>query len=366
MFEFGLLSWFHFYVAICTAATVVFFGHTKCSSRTLGFLVAGCAALLVPLAPQVLGGTGFLSGSFSILDQILEVQSPYTLFTTMFGPVATASFYSWLLIAAPVLAAFFAYRAFRETTGQRLYFAVAAAFGLLLLLSQFRLHYFGSFALITGPLLLVDALRARFQWHRGVVFTGAAAALTLAFQPALRERLFLPYAPGSAPDYASVLPLYLELARFCDVEPGVVLAHSDDGSAVLFHTECSVIANNFILRPADAAHIEEVVRLFRLTPDEIRRQRRDVRYVLMRARDFYVPVSDGLLLDPDSATAQQLLTDRAPPEGFELLKTVLLEVDSSGNTAIFARLYRVEPLGGDSAEQAPSVSQLTGSTETPR
>ncbi len=371
MFEFGLLSWFHFYVAACTAATVLFFAHTTFSPRQLALFGAGCAALLAPLASQALSGAGFLSGSFSILGDITEAQSVYTLFTSMFGPSATASFYSWLVLAAPVLAAFFAYRVLRETVPERLYFTLAATFGLLLLLSQFRLHYFGWFALVTGPLLAIDALRARFRWHRGAVVAAAAAALTLAFQPALRERLFLPYAPGSDPDYASVLPLYLELGRFCAAEPGVVLAHTDNGSAVLFHTECRVIANNFILRPADAAHIEDVSRLLRLTPDEIRKQRPDVKYVLLRARDYMVLFGDNRAgLDLENPVAQQLLTDRTPPEGFELLKTVLLEVNASGKTAVFARLYRIHPLetSEDNALPNPAgdspVSQLTGSAGT--
>ena len=99
-----------------------------------------------------------------------------------------------------------------------------------------------------------------------------------------------------------------------------MLAHSDDGSGVLFHTECGVIANNFILRPQDEAHILEIHRLLQSTPEEIRRQRPDVRYVLLRARDFFVPVGNTLQLDPQNAVAQQLLTDQAPPEGFELIR----------------------------------------------
>jgi hypothetical protein len=371
MFEFGLLSWFHLYVAVCTAATVLFLGHLRRSPRQLASLGAMCLALLIPLLPQVLSGAGFLSGSFSILSIILEVQSPYTLFTTSYGPTGTASFYSWLLLAAPFLAAFFVYRVLRETVAERLYFALAAAFGLLLLLSQFRLHYFGWFALVTGPLLAIEALRARFHWHRGAVFTAAAAALTLAFQPSLRDRLFLPFPPGSDPTYASVLPLYLELGRFCAMDPGVVLAHNDNGSGILFHSECSVIVNNFILRAADATHIEEMYRLFGLTPDEIRTQRPDVKYMLVRANDFMVPLGDNRAgLNPENAVAQQLLTNRAPPAGFDLLKTVLLEIDSSGNTAVFARLYKITPLE-TSGENAPSsaaggtpVSHLTGSTES--
>ena len=47
-----------------------------------------------------------------------------------------------------------------------------------------------------------------------------------------------------------------------------MLTSTDDGNAVLFHSDCSVIANNFILRPEDARHIEEVSRLMRLSPAE--------------------------------------------------------------------------------------------------
>ena len=351
MFEFGLLSWFHFYVAVCTATTVLFFAHVRYTPRRLALLGALCVALIVPLVPQVLRGAGFLTGSLSILGLIIEAQSPYALYTTTFGPAATLSYYSWLLFAAPLLAAFFAYRAMRETVAQRLYFSLAATFGLLLLLTQFRLHYFGWFALVTGPLLVIDALRARFRWHRGITFVTSFAAVALAFQPALRQRLFSFNPPGSAPDYASVLPLYLELMPFCAQDPGVVLASSDDGSAVLFHTECSVIANNFILTPADEEHINEVWRLFRLAPEEIVKQRPDVKYVLLRARDFLELVEDRVELSTHNAVAQELLTNKAPPPGFELMKTVMLKTGPGDNdVAIFARLYRVS-----SAEAAAPV-----------
>jgi hypothetical protein len=356
MFEFGLLSWFHFYVAVCTAVTVLFFAQTRRTARGLVLLGALCAALAAPLARQILGGAGFLTGSFSILDQIIEAQSPYKLFTTTFGPRNTLSFYTWLLPAAPLVAVFFAYRITRETAAERLYFALAAVFGLLLLLTQFRLHYFGWFALLMGPLLAVDALRARFRWHGGLTFAATFAAVTLAFQPALRERLFVFNVPGSAPDYASVLPLYLELAPFCAQDPGVVLASSDDGSALLFHTECSVIANNFILTRADEQHINEVARLFQLPPEEIVRQRPDIKYVLLRTRDFLDVVDNGVALSESNEVAQQLLTDKPRPASFELIKTVMLQVGpGESDAAIFARLYRVRSPGA----AVPVVSSAT-------
>jgi hypothetical protein len=357
MFEFGLLSWFHFYVAACTAVTVLFFARTRYTPRGLALLCAMCAALIAPLARQLLSGAGFLTASFSILGDIVEAQSPYR-FAKMYGPEIVLAYYSWLLLAAPLVAVFFAYRSIRETAPERLYFALAAVFGLLLLLTQFRLHYFGWFALVTGPLLAMDAVRARFRWHGGITFAATFAALTLAFQPALHGRLFVFNAPGSAPDYAGTLPLYLELAGFCAEEPGTVLASSDDGSAVLFHTECSVIASNFILTPSDEQHIKEIWRLFQLPPEEIVRQRPDIKYVLVRAKDFLSFVEGGVQLSRDNAVAQQLLTDNAPPPGFELLKTVMLQFGPADtDAAISSRLYRIR-----SPEAALPVSSTSSAT----
>jgi hypothetical protein len=343
MFEFGLLSWFHFYVAICTSAAAGFMAWLPFSRRNLILLGALCLVLALPLGAQVVAGAGWLSGSFSILDQIVEARSPYTLFTERLGPAETLRYYSWLLLAAPPLLAFYAYRAVREREPVRLYYAIAAVFGLALLLEQFRLHYFGFFALVTGGLLMLDDLRARLQWHRGAIFAAAFALVVLAYQPALRERLFIFHAPGSDPEYGYILALYAELEKQCAADPGVVLAKTDDGNGVLFHSDCSIIANNFILRPEDARHIDEVGRLMQLSPAEIRQQRPDVKYLLVRVRDYIETKDAAVVLDADSPIAMQLLTRAAPPPGFELLATVNWRMDDKGTTAIFARLYKISP-----------------------
>ncbi len=346
MFEFGLLSWFHVYIAVCTAGTTLFLSRIHFTKKHLLALCALCTALLVPLASQAMAGAGFLSGSFSILGLITEAQSPYTLYTVVFGSAATLGYYSYLLFVAPAVAAYFAYRVFSERAPHRLYFAIAAAFGVTMLLTQFRLHYFGYFALVTGPLLAIDALRTRFRWHAGATFAAAFAAIALAFQPALRERLFVVNPLGSAQDYQNVLPLYLRLASLCEAEPGLVLASSDDGSGVLFHTECSVISNNFILRPSDETHLNELWRLMHSSPEEIVQQRPDIKYVLLRARDFLSTFEGGVELSKESPIAQQLLTNREPPANFELMHTVWLEVGPGENdVAILARLFRVTPPG---------------------
>lgn len=341
MFELGLHSWFHLYVATCTALAMAFMAWRAPSRRTAAELVGICALLAAPLSAQILRGVGFLSGTFSVLDQILEVRSPYRMFTETVGPTGTAGYYSWMILLAPILLALFAYRAVRERRPERVYFAVVATLGLALLLNQLRLHYFGYFALMAGALLVVDELRARFAWHRGLVFVATFASLTVAFQPALRERLFVVYAPSSDPNYAAAFSLFLDLRKLCAQNPGTVLADNNDGNAILFHTDCAVIANNFILSGEDKAHIDEVGSLLRGTPEEIREQRPDTKYLLLRASNFTIEHEGAFYLVADSPIAKQFFIDASPPPGFALVSTIHRTFQDGEPAVIYARLFRV-------------------------
>jgi hypothetical protein len=346
MFEFGLLSWFHVYVAVCTATAVAFMARRSFSRLNVGFFLLLCAALAAPLGAQLVSGAGFLSGKFSILEHIVEVQSPYRLFTEIFGARETLSFYSSLLFVAPALLAFYAYKSLVSRQPQQLYFAVFVVFGLALLLDQFRFHYFGFFALIAGTLLIVDTLRERFRWHRGAIFTGTLAAIFVAYQPALRDRLFVVYAPGADSEYASAMSIFLRLRDVCANTPGTVLASPDDGSAILFHSECSVIANNFILRPEDEQHIGEVKRLMLLSPARLREERPDVKYIFVRVRDFSVLEGDVAYIVENNEIAKALLVDPLPPEGYTLIATVRRRIGADGVAGVYARLYGISPLAG--------------------
>jgi hypothetical protein len=344
LFEFGLLSWFHFYTATCSAAALAFMAWRPFTQANLAWLLALSAALMVPLMAQLIGGTAFLTGTFSILDRIVEAQSPYSLFTDVWGPVETASHYSWLLLLAPPLLVYYGSRVYREDRPERLYYAVVVVFGLALLLAQFRLQYFGFIAIVTGSLLLIDRFSAQRRWHRGLTFVLTFAAIAFAYQPALRDRLFIVYAPAADTEYASAFPIFLDLRQLCAQDPGVVLASADDGSAILFHSECSVIANNFILREPDKLHIDEIARLMRLPPAEIRAQRPDIKYVFVRRRDFSVIEDDNVAwMSAENPIAKQLFIDETPPPGYTLIKTIRRRIGEDGVAGTYARLYKVAP-----------------------
>lgn len=338
IFEFGLLSWFHFLAAFSTAVAVAFMAWQKASIRS--FLTLGLLALLLaaPMVAQLVQGSSFLSGEFSILGHISEAHSPYVLATEVYGLYQTISYYSWLLVLAPVFAVVLVACVFRAREPVTLYYAVTSAFGLILLLLQFRFHYFGSFAMFTAALWAIDRARERYGWHPGLVLVVALAGMAVAYQPPLKSRLFVIYAPGADPMYNNVRPLYTHLTKLCEADPGVALVTNDDGNAVLFHTDCSVIANNFILRPEDDAKIREVAALMRATPQEIREHRPDIKYLLLRVETF--ERRRGETEDRRSPLADQLLTLEDPPEGFETIESVFIERDGKIE-GVYARLFRI-------------------------
>ncbi len=342
IFEFALLSWFHFYVAICTSLALLFMAWRPYTLNNFLGLVLLSVILIVPIAAQALRGAAFFLKDISVLDGIVEARSPYRLFVDTFGPTKTLSHYSWLLLLAPILLIYYLWRLLRESEPRYVYYAVVVVFGLALMLTQFRFHYFGLFAMITAGLVVVERLSQRFNWHRGAVIVGVMAVLALAYQPPLKERLFLPYALGGDPNYQNAREAFLDLDRLCEREPGVVLANHDDGNFILFHSDCSVIANNFILRAADEKKIDELNRLMRSPIERIREDRTDIKYVLLRANDFSTTVDGVQQIVAANSLARHLLIDAQSPPGFELVRDILLPQES-GKDEIYARLYRVLP-----------------------
>jgi len=272
------------------------------------------------------------------------VHSPFRMFTDTFGPRQTASFYSWMIVVAPFLLCLFVWRSLRETSPRALYFMVWGVFGLALLLLQYRLHYFGLFALFAGGCLFLQEVAERYELKPGIAVVVALATMLVAFQPALRERLFIFYAPAADEAYADARALFEMLEPLCAADPGLVLASADDGNAILFHTECSVISNNFIMRPEDEIAIDRIFALMGGEPQDILENEPEIKYVLLRTRDFALPdQGDGLItVDRRSAIAAALLGEHAPPPGFETIHSVYRGRDPGGPVSLFARLLKVD------------------------
>ncbi len=359
MFEFALLSWFHVYIALCTSVVLVIMASTQRGLKSFATLAAVSLALAVPILLQALRGASFVSGEMSYLDSIAEVRSPFTMFFETWGPYGTATFYSWIIVAAPVLLGVFAWRCVRESNASSLYFSVWAVFGLALLLTQYRLHYFGLFALVGGSALLLQELSERYQWRNGLAVVAALGAIAVLWQPALRDRLFIVYAPASDDGYAFARDIYKALEPMCEADPGLVLASNDDGSPILFHTECSVISNNFIMRAEDEIALDQITNLMMSTPEAILAHEPEIKYVFLRAIDFALPNQlDGAInIDPRGAVGTQLLGKGELPTGFDNVHSVYRGDNPGDPVYLFARLLKIDR--GAASRPAATALQAT-------
>jgi len=344
-FEFWTLSWFHLYVATCSGITLMFFRLRPFSWPNAGLLVAGVTVLFIPLFTKLLTGSAFLAGDLILLADISEVQSPLMRLSEPGGISRVTTYNSWLIFLSPVLIVVFAIRAWRQVDAVSIYFAVFAVFGLLLMLTQSRLHPFGSWVLLIGSLFLLDEWRRKS--NTSLLATTAAALLLLvaAFQPPLKNRLFDTYPPGLSMHYAAARTLFPSLAKHCAKRQGSVLSHNDDGHYIRYHTDCSVLTNNFLLTPLHEKKILEANSLLRLTPEQFLLAAPNIDYIFVRMYEIFEfgpegvrPTSLSRVKSHNSPLFVDLTFSEDLPHNFRLIDEVRVD---DGRDFAYARVFEI-------------------------
>jgi len=344
-FEFWTLSWFHLYVAFASAACLAWFGRFAANRANIGRLALLAATLAVPLLANALTGAAFLAGKLILLETIVEVKSPFERIQAPGGVRWVTSYYSWLIVTAPVLAVVYAVRSWTETEPHKLYFSIFAVFGVLLLLTQYRLHPFGSWVIFIGGMLLVDEARRRLGRSVNEASIVSLLIVAAALQPSLRNVLFLEQPPGMSRDYAITHPLFISMATACAARGGTALSYADDGHYIRYHTDCSVITNNFLMTPLHRKKILEADRLLQMTPQQFRKAAPQVDYVFVRMFEIFRNTADGLrprsvadIAARNAPLFAALTFTDAIPDGFRLLDELRVRDDRD---FAYARLFEV-------------------------
>ena len=344
-FEFWTLSWFHLYVAFGSALVLTFFALRPFSKSNLGYLAATGVAMLLPLFTTLTAGTAFLSGELEIIKNISEVRSPVSRVLEPGGIVWVSSLYSGLILAAPLLLVHHVFKLFGKPGPATAYLSVMIISGITLMLLQYRLHPFGSWAMIFGSLLVID--RVRQKMNASILVTSALtlAILAAALQPPIGQQLFKRAPPGLDRDYAASRSLYPGLASACAESPGTVLALADDGHPIRYHTDCSVIVNNFLMTPLHMKKRREVDALLQLSPNALL-ETTDISYLFVRLNDVFVSGPDGVQPTPITVLKTQnsplfieLAFAKELPHGYRLISE--LRVDDDRDFA-FARVFELE------------------------
>lgn len=345
-FEFWTLSWFHLYVAGCSAACIMFLAHLKFSKQSGALFALMGLVLAVPLIAKILIGASFLSGEMSIIQAVHEVKSPLTRLMEPGGLVWITSLYSWLFFLVPVLTVVFAIRAWNSTRSSNLFLSVFVVFGLLMLLAQFRFHPFGSWAMWTGSLLLAQEVSEKFKLTTLASVGAAVLIFAIAYQPPIKNRLFQRYPPGNTVDYAATRSLYPSLAQACEKESGVAVSYNDDGHYIRYHTDCSVISNNFLITPQHEQKVVELDSLLQLDPEQFLIEAPHVDYVFARLFQIFSMDADGRV---EPAPISHVVSVNAPlfvalvfadelPKEYVLLDEVRLEDERD---FAFGRMYKI-------------------------
>lgn len=349
-FEFYTLSWFHLYIACATAGLTFLLAYMPKSSRNLGILALVGLLLLLPLGRQLLLAQSFLVGTIKRLDAITEMQSVRQLAGGMDGFKTVSTRYSLLVWLTPVTAGYCLYRAWVERASGRLFFWVSSILGLVMLVVQFRLHYFGSFALFLPWLVLTQSHLARTGEHRRRIMLGASLTFVLAFAMSVRYFLLGPPAvPAADPDFAALRPILETLKENCAREPGVVLADNDAGHYIRYYTECSVIANNFLLTRQHEEKIRLIDQLTALPARALPDAAPYVRYVLLRPISVFYTAQHTLNYMTYTRDSARLLNDlligadKDIPANYVLLNQATMTDSQTHESFPLIRLYKVLP-----------------------
>lgn len=341
-FEFYTLSWFHLYAAGCTVAVVLALSRFKAKPATMLAMAIGAALLLVPVLGQFNLARSFIAGTPVHLQDIGEMQPPLQV-AKLEGAAAITHFYSYLIWATPLTVLLCLWQCWRERTSPRLLFWITSVIGLLMLSMQMRLHYFGGFALYLPWLVMLQRLADQRPDLTKKVLLLTTLGLLLVFFPSLRYHIAAPEPRANDPSFENVRPIFDPLRDACAAHPGIVLADADAGHYIRYYTECSVIANNFLLTPQDMRKVDEVEHLFTLPAAELVQKAPQVKYVLLRPSSIGAGPNGKLrygfrAASPRLANDLLLGTPQTVPPQFVLLGEV--RFPELGN-APYAALYEI-------------------------
>lgn len=360
-FEFYTLSWFHFYIVCVTALAMLLLARLKPTRNTLLALGGLAIALLIPLIKEIAIAQSFLRGSIDHLAEIDEVRSPMQ---RIRGGEAlwVTYFYSLLIWIAPVTLAVCALQCWRERLSSRLLFWVTSVLGLALLAMQVRMHYFGAFALYLPWLALAQSYVSSHLEVERRVYLLATLGLLLAYVPQIRHTLIAPVPRASDVWFDSFHNIVPDLQRVCADDPGVVLADTNAGHYIRYYTDCSVVANNFLLTEQQFRKADEAEYLLSLPAREMPARAPYVKYVLVRAMNI-THGSEGTYKFLFTSAAPQLELELllGPPEQvpstYELRADVRLDVRTGGrmDQVPYAKLYKLRAADSPASRPDPSL-----------
>jgi hypothetical protein len=342
-FEFYTLSWFHFYVAACVAVFSILLVLIERNKRNVVILLLGAAAATLPIIGSLGLAGEFISGQLDTIRNIAEARSPYAIHPEL-GAFGFTRFTTWLLLLTGPMLLLNLWWIYRRKDPVLQFVAIASAMGLALMQTQFRFSVFGDIPMLLTPLFAVHFLCESRPELRRIALAACCALFAVAFYPTIANWQAR-YSLGGSNAFAHVRSAFPALEKLCAQRPGIVLGDLDTGHWVRYHSQCSVIANVFLLTPQHAAKVAESSRLLAGSPAELLTAKPEVRYVF--AHHSFAITRDEKGVETPNLEEQRL---RMQPVERDLLGPVAnippqfklrWEVQTTGGQ-IYGRLYEIE------------------------
>jgi hypothetical protein len=144
----------------------------------------------------------------------------------------------------------------------------------------------------------------------------------------------------------------------------VALSNLDDGNYIRYHTNCPIIANNFLLTAFHESKVREARELFETPAAQLTARAPFVRYVLVHRQSLWSLRQDGKMQFlpggdpslPDPRLVSDLIgADPAQlPAGFRIIKELAFEKPAH---VVYARLFAIDTAAG--AGQMRNTSHIT-------
>ena len=339
-FSFYVHSWFHLYIAASSALVAIALSLLPRRASSLALVIGGSVVLTLPILSQITQGGDFLRGAIIKYDAIVETHS-------VLRWIADGEFeqvnklYSGLLWLLPAALVALVWQVPGHRDNADVFFVIVSVFGALLLALQFRLEYFGSFALYLGGCVLAQRhINARPRHTRTIIGALALIIAVAHITPlrALDEELPI----GNDFQYMVLRDLFIGLGAACQETPGVVLAEHGDGHYITYHSACAVIADNFILTPQHQLKVLRSEALLAGTLDDVLARAPYVRYILVRRADN---VLTATTCHPGCADNAGLREQLLGAGGLQMARLTLLsemKVRRGDVLEPLARLFRVK------------------------
>jgi hypothetical protein len=155
---------------------------------------------------------------------------------------------------------------------------------------------------------------------------------------------------GSSEAYSNSRAIFPVLKKACAQRPGIVLGDIDTGHWVRYYSQCSVIANVFLLTPQHAAKAAENSRLLAKSPAELLTAKPEVRYVFAHHSFGITRDEKGVEkpnLDEMRLLMQPVERDLLGPEANIPPQFKKLWEVQTPSGRVYARLYEIERTQGD-------------------